>query len=64
MSQQDKTALRELLQKQREAFTLARPEGLDLRRDRIGRAIALLKENADALCQAMSADFGNRSPHQ
>ncbi|WP_374405496.1 coniferyl aldehyde dehydrogenase [Pelagerythrobacter sp.] len=64
MAETDKTAMEALLTKQREAFTAARPEALDVRRDRIRRAIALLKDNADALCAAMSADFGNRSPHQ
>ncbi|MBD3728519.1 MAG: coniferyl aldehyde dehydrogenase [Sphingomonadales bacterium] len=53
-----------VLARQRDAFTAARPEGLSVRKDRIKRAIALLKDHADPLCQAMSADFGNRSPHQ
>ena len=49
---------------QRAAFTAARPEQLDARKSRIHRAIDLLRDNADALCAAMSADFGNRSPVQ
>ncbi|RPF72608.1 coniferyl aldehyde dehydrogenase [Aurantiacibacter spongiae] len=53
-----------LLDAQRRAFINSRPERLDIRRDRIERAIALLKINAEALCAAMSADFGNRSPLQ
>ncbi|MXO74131.1 aldehyde dehydrogenase family protein [Altererythrobacter aerius] len=53
-----------ILGKQRAAFTAARPEPLSARRDRIERAIALLKENGEELCRAMAADFGNRSPHQ
>ncbi|MBL8656848.1 MAG: coniferyl aldehyde dehydrogenase [Altererythrobacter sp.] len=52
------------LEKQRSAFTAARPEPLEARKDRIRRAMALLTDNADALCAAMSADFGNRSPAQ
>lgn len=64
MARHDPSAMHELLRKQRESFVAARPEGLDVRRDRIARAIALLKDNSDALCKAMSADFGNRSPHQ
>ncbi|AKM07383.1 coniferyl aldehyde dehydrogenase [Pelagerythrobacter marensis] len=64
MAGQDTSTMRDLLSRQREAFTAARPEGLDVRRDRIRRAIALLRENSEALCNAMSADFGNRSPHQ
>ena len=64
MAESRKPEMEALLRKQREAFTAARPEGLDVRRDRVRRAIALLKDNGDALCKAMSADFGNRSPHQ
>ncbi|MCB5424599.1 coniferyl aldehyde dehydrogenase [Altererythrobacter sp. CC-YST694] len=50
-----------LLARQRRAFEIARPEPLDLRADRIRRAIALLVDHADDLAAAMSADFGNRS---
>ena len=64
MAESRKPEMEALLRKQREAFTAARPEGLDVRRDRVRRAIALLKDNGDALCKAMSADFGNRSAHQ
>ena len=64
MAESDRSAMEALLRKQREAFTAARPEGLDVRRDRVRRAIALLKDNGEALCKAMSADFGNRSAHQ
>ena len=51
----------ELLVLQRRAFEAARPEALDLRADRIRRAIALLVDHADDLAAAMSTDFGNRS---
>ena len=64
MAESRKPEMEALLRKQREAFTAARPEGLDVRRDRVRRAIALLKDNGDALCKAMNADFGNRSAHQ
>jgi len=50
-----------ILERQREAFLAARPEPLSVRRDRLNRLKALLIENGDALCAAMSADFGNRS---
>lgn len=53
-----------ILKAQRAAFTSARPERLEMRRDRIKRAMQLLEENAGDLCAAMSADFGNRSPYQ
>ena len=59
-----KNRLRHALDMQRRAFTEARPEALAVRRDRIERTIALLQENADALCDAMNADFGTRSPLQ
>jgi coniferyl-aldehyde dehydrogenase len=61
MSETDLTGL---LQKQRDAFTAARPEPLEARRDRVERAMALLREGADELCKAMSADFGSRSIQQ
>ena len=54
-------AMRDLLERQRAAFVAARPEPLDVRRDRLKRLKALLIDNGDALCAAMSADFGNRS---
>jgi len=53
-----------ILEMQRRAFIDARPETLSVRRDRIKRAIALLVDHADALCAAMSDDFGNRSISQ
>ncbi len=53
-----------LLKHQRAAFTASRPEGMGVRKDRIKRAMALVKENGDAFCKAMAADFGNRSMHQ
>ena len=49
-----------ILERQREAFLAARPEPLNVRRDRLTRLKALLIENGEALCAAMSADFGNR----
>jgi len=50
-----------ILERQREAFVAARPEPVSVRRDRLARLKALLIENGEALCAAMSADFGNRS---
>jgi len=40
------------------------PASLELRRDRLDRAIALLLDNREALVEAVSADFGNRSREQ
>ncbi len=56
--------MQQALDKQRAAFTAARPEALSERKDRIKRAIALLIDNRDALCDAMNEDFGNRSVPQ
>ncbi|MFM5930072.1 MAG: coniferyl aldehyde dehydrogenase [Novosphingobium sp.] len=52
------------LKRQRAAFHAAMPESLDLRDDRLKRAIALLIENKETLAAAASADFGNRSREQ
>ncbi|MEL6707899.1 MAG: coniferyl aldehyde dehydrogenase [Pseudomonadota bacterium] len=53
-----------LLKRQCDAFTASRPESMAMRKDRIKRAMALLKENAEDFCKTMSADFGNRSMQQ
>ncbi|QFT78003.1 coniferyl aldehyde dehydrogenase [Erythrobacter sp. THAF29] len=53
-----------ILKRQREAFTASRPESMAMRKDRIKRAMTLLKDHAENLCKAMSADFGNRSIEQ
>ena len=64
MAEDQKSEMERVLKLQRDAHTANRPEPMSLRKDRIERAMKLLKDNADALCKAMSADFGNRSPHQ
>jgi coniferyl-aldehyde dehydrogenase len=53
-----------LLRLQRDAFTASRPETMSMRKDRIKRAMALLKDHGENLCKAMAADFGNRSMDQ
>ncbi|MEL7197235.1 MAG: coniferyl aldehyde dehydrogenase [Pseudomonadota bacterium] len=53
-----------LLKLQRAAFTASRPESMSVRKDRIKRAMALVKENGEEFCKAMAADFGSRSMHQ
>jgi coniferyl-aldehyde dehydrogenase len=53
-----------LLNLQRAAFTASRPESMAMRKDRIKRAMGLLKDHAESLCKAMSADFGNRAMEQ
>lgn len=64
MADNQKNAMEETLRKQRAVFTAARPEPMSARKDRIERAIKLLKDHRDDLCKVMSADFGNRSPVQ
>ncbi|MBT8426944.1 MAG: aldehyde dehydrogenase family protein, partial [Erythrobacter sp.] len=56
--------MQDVLRKQHSAHTQMRPEPMDLRKDRIKRAMRLLTEHSEDLCKVMSADFGNRSPHQ
>jgi coniferyl-aldehyde dehydrogenase len=53
----------EALRVQRAAFLRDGPPPLALRRNRIDRLAALAFENADAIADAVSRDFGNR-PHQ
>ena len=64
MADDRRDELERLLTLQRDAFTASRPESIKLRKDRIKRANSLLRDHADALCRAMSADFGNRSIEQ
>lgn len=59
-----KPDLEALLRRQQQAFVSSRPEPLSMRADRIRRAMALLKDNGEILCKAISADFGNRSNAQ
>jgi coniferyl-aldehyde dehydrogenase len=52
------------LQTQRVAFQAELPVSLDVREDRLTRAIRMLVEHADAFCSALSDDFGHRSREQ
>ena len=47
---------------QRAAHGDVAPPTLAERRDRLGRLAALLRENVDAICEAVDRDFGGRSP--
>lgn len=58
------TKMAEALNIQRTTFTAELPVGMAVRKDRIRRAMRLAHENADALCNAMSEDFGHRSVDQ
>jgi coniferyl-aldehyde dehydrogenase len=64
MADDRRDELEALLARQRAAFTASRPEPISQRKDRIKRAIALVKDHGEAFCKAMSADFGSRSMHQ
>jgi coniferyl-aldehyde dehydrogenase len=64
MADDKRAELEQLLELQRSSFTASRPEPMSMRKNRIKRAMALLKDHGEALCKAMSADFGNRSIQQ
>ena len=53
--------MRDVLRRQREAFTAELPVGAAIRKDRLRRALELVMNNQDRLTQALSADFGHRS---
>lgn len=56
--------MRDLLDRQRNAFMAELPVSLQARRDRLKRAIAMVSENAERFCDALSEDFGHRSREQ
>ena len=64
MADDRRAELESLLARQRAAFTASRPEPISQRKDRIERAIALVKDHGEDFAKAMSADFGSRSMHQ
>ena len=64
MADDRREELEALLARQRAAFTASRPEPMSERKDRIHRAIALVKDHGEEFAKAMSADFGNRSHAQ
>lgn len=56
--------MQETLNAQRAAFMAGLPVGLDIRKDRLKRAIAMIADHADRFCDALSEDFGHRSREQ
>lgn len=56
--------MRELLDRQRAAFMVELPVSLEVRKDRLKRAIAMITDNAGRFCDALSEDFGHRSREQ
>ena len=58
------TDLHAILAAQREAFMAELPVSIADRKDRLKRAAAMVSDNADAFCDALSEDFGHRSREQ
>ncbi|PCC72132.1 coniferyl-aldehyde dehydrogenase [Nannocystis exedens] len=56
--------MRDVLRRQREAFTAELPVGAAIRKDRLRRALELVFNHQGQLTQALSADFGHRSTTQ
>jgi len=55
--------LQAILDAQRSAFRREGPVALATRVDRLDRCIALLVDNKEAICEAVSVDFGCRSKY-
>lgn len=56
--------MREMLEAQRAAFMAELPVGLNVRKDRLKRAAAMIRDHAARFCDALSEDFGHRSRQQ
>lgn len=56
--------MREILDRQRAAFTAELPVSIGTRKDRLRRAAAMVRDNAAPFCDALSEDFGHRSARQ
>ncbi len=56
--------LHETLALQRAAFMADLPVPIAIRKDRLRRAAAMIADNADRFCAALSEDFGHRSREQ
>ena len=59
-----KEEILKLFQAQRDAFHAELPVSYEARMDRINRTARMIVENKDALCDAVSSDFGHRSSVQ
>lgn len=57
-------SMTETLAAQRAAFTAELPVSLSVRRDRLKRAAAMIRDHAERFCTALSEDFGHRSREQ
>ena len=58
------TAMLQQLETQRAAFMAELPVPLAMRKDRLARAAAMLRDHANRFCDALSDDFGHRSRDQ
>ncbi|MDF2495113.1 coniferyl aldehyde dehydrogenase [Sphingomonas sp.] len=56
--------MKDILSAQRESFMAALPEPISVRKDRLKRAAAMIRDHADRFCDALSEDFGHRSREQ
>ncbi|MFT3898443.1 MAG: coniferyl aldehyde dehydrogenase [Thermomonas sp.] len=61
---EDNAQMPDLLSRQRHAFHEDGPPGLRLRKERLARLRAAVLAHREALKDAVSADFGNRSRHE
>ena len=64
ISETHKEAMQQVLDNQRRAYLEEGVVSAAVRKDRLERAVHLLKTHADRLVQAMREDFGHRSEHQ
>ena len=56
--------MHDILAAQRAAFMAELPVRLNVRKDRLKRAAAMIADNAERFCDALSEDFGHRSREQ
>lgn len=56
--------MRDILDRQRAAFMAELPVAASVRKDRLKRAAAMVADNTDRFCDALSEDFGHRSREQ
>ena len=56
--------MRNVLDAQRAAFMAELPVSIEVRRDRLNRAKAMVRDHAARFCDALSEDFGHRSRDQ
>lgn len=61
---QDSSRMADLLHRQRQAFVQDGPPDLQLRKARLARLRSAVLKHREAIKEAVSADFGNRSRHE